>query len=138
MTTRSPARRAEIEATGAECWLASPARLASLRPALEQVTVACWLLARISGPEAELRALHGSLLESFLCETVDTTVRGFVYDASAGPLPDELRRAGARATRRIASLNAIPHEVIEADLADPAEWLSQAAAAAQRPILEPS
>ena len=80
------------------------------------MTVACWFLARATGPEEELRALHGSLLESFLGETVDTSVRGFVYDASGGLLPNELRCAGARATRRIASLNAIPHEVIEADL----------------------
>jgi hypothetical protein len=137
MTTRSQDRRSQIEATGAECWLASPLRLASLRPALEQVTVVCWLLARATGPEDELRALHGSLLESFLGQIVDTGVRGFVYDASAGRLPRELRSAGALATRRIASLNAIPHEVIEADLGDAAGWLSQAAAAL-RPILEPS
>jgi hypothetical protein len=137
MTTRSEGRRPEIEMTGAECWLASPARLASLSSALEQVTAVCWLLASASGPEDELRALHGSRLESFLGQIVDTTVRGFVYDASGGRLPRELRCAGALTTRRIASQNAIPHAVIEADLGDEAGWLAQALAAL-RPILEPS
>ena len=40
ITTRSESRRAAIEAAGGECWIATPDRIASLRYALENVTVA--------------------------------------------------------------------------------------------------
>jgi hypothetical protein len=42
--TRSPARRAEIEAAGCECWIGDPDRIGSLRYALDNVTVLLWLL----------------------------------------------------------------------------------------------
>ena len=48
--TRSPARRAEIEAAGCECWIGDPDRIGSLRYALDNVTVLLWLLGTATGP----------------------------------------------------------------------------------------
>ena len=66
ITTRAEAGRAAIEATGAECWIGTPERLATLRAALESVTIVCWLLGTVAGEGDELSALHGSRLEFFL------------------------------------------------------------------------
>ncbi len=82
VTTRAESGRAAIEAAGAECWIGTPERLGTLRAALENVTIACWLLATAAGAEDEVRALHGSRLEFFLGQSIDTTVRGFVYEAA--------------------------------------------------------
>ena len=84
VTTRAEPGRAAIEATGAECWIGTPERLGTLRAALESVTVVCWLSGDRAGGEEEVRALHTSRLEFFLGQVIDTTVRGFVYEA-AGP-----------------------------------------------------
>lgn len=114
ITTRTPARRGEIEAAGAQCWIGTPARLATLRGSLEGVTLACWLLAGAAGDAQELRALHGSRLELFVRQLIDTAVRGLVYDASAGRLPAELLVEGSAIVRRLTSFNAIPARVISA------------------------
>jgi hypothetical protein len=82
-TTRREAGRAEIEATGAECWIGTPDRLATLRGALENVTVACWMLACARGSDEVIAPLHRSRLEFFLSQAIDTTARGLVYDAWA-------------------------------------------------------
>jgi uncharacterized protein YbjT (DUF2867 family) len=113
VTTRSEERRAAIEAGGAECWIATPARVGTLRPALEGVTLACWLLALASGEEGELRALHGSRLELFAQQLIDTTVRGFIYDSSPGVLPGELLAEGRNRVRVVTERNAIPTRVID-------------------------
>ena len=84
-TTRTEAHRPDIEAAGAECWIGTPDRLATLRGALENVTIACWLLGSATGAPAQLRALHTSRLQFFLREAIDTTVRGFLYEAPARP-----------------------------------------------------
>ena len=85
-TTRGEAGRAAIEATGAECWIGTPDRLATLRGALENVTIACWMLACARGSAARRsRALHSSRLEFFLSQAIDTTARGLIYDAWAVP-----------------------------------------------------
>ena len=44
--TRSEARRAEIEAAGAECWIGDPDVVGTLRYALESVTIVVWALGR--------------------------------------------------------------------------------------------
>jgi len=56
ITTRTDSGRAAIEAVGAECLIGTPDRLASLRGALEGVTVACWMLVipRRAGSEASM------------------------------------------------------------------------------------
>lgn len=123
-TTRGEAGRAAIEATGAECWIGTPDRLATLRGALENVTVGCWMLACARGSEEELDALHSSRLEFFLSQAIDTTARGLIYDAWAVPggvgadradarcPSSELLAEGARIFRSLTELNAIPAVVL--------------------------
>jgi hypothetical protein len=136
ITTRRPERCSEIEAAGAECWLGTPDRLSTLRGALDGVTVACWLLGCASGPPDRLAALHGTRLELFLAHAVDTTARGFVYEArgTVGPV---VLGEGLRVAREITERNRIPAAWLEADPADPEAWLG-AARAAIASLLDPA
>ena len=129
IVTRSEARRGEIEAAGAECWIGDPDRLGTLRGALEGVAIACWLLGSATGPEDRLRALHGARLRAFLTSAVDTTVRGFLYEAAGSPVPADALAAGEQIAREIASRNSIPLAILHADPADLPAWLEQAGAA---------
>ena len=156
ITTRGESGRAAIEATGAECLIGTPDRLASLRGALDGVTIACWMLATAHGDPAQVRELHGSRLESFLSQAIDTTMRGFVYevpgaggsavgeseDVQDAPalrtdLTGRIPRAGRivpagviadgeRIVRKIAGRNAIPTAILTADVEDPAVWQAEA------------
>jgi hypothetical protein len=128
VTTRSESGRVAIEATGAECWIGTPERLGTLRAALESVTVVCWLLGTVTGGEDEVRALHASRLEFFLGQVIDTTVRGFVYEA-AGTVPGDALAEGERIVRMVAERNAIPTAFIGADPRTPEAWLDDANAA---------
>lgn len=114
VTTRGDERRREIEETGAECWIGTPDRLATMRGALEHVTVACWLLAHARGDAEQVAALHGSRLEFFLGQAIDTTVRGLLYDASPGVVPPDALAGGRRVFESLAALNAIPAVVLDA------------------------
>lgn len=130
ITTRSERRRAAIEACGAECWIGTPDRLATMRGALDHVTIACWMLAGARGTSDELRALHGSRLEFFLGQAIDTTARGLIYDASPGVLAPELLARGERTFAALTRLNAIPAVVLKADACGNGDaWLVAAAAA---------
>lgn len=111
IVTRGEARRAEIEAAGAECWIGDPDRLGTLRGALEGVTIACWLMGSASGSEEQLLALHGSRLRSFLGQAIDTTMRGFVYEAT-GSVPPGLLREGERISVEECARNEIPLQVL--------------------------
>jgi hypothetical protein len=129
-TTRGEAGRAAIEATGAECWIGTPDRLATLRGALENVTVACWMLACARGSDEAIAPLHSSRLEFFLSQAIDTTARGLIYDAWAVPggadgagvegaggaearrPTSEMLAEGARIFRSLTELNAIPAVVL--------------------------
>jgi hypothetical protein len=128
ITTRSEARRAEIEGAGAECWVGTPARLATLRGSLDAVSVLCWLLGCAQGEQDEVQALHGPRLEFFLTQAIDTTVRGIVYEA-AGCAGEPVLAGGRRITEELTGANAIPVAFIEADPAERAEWIAQARAA---------
>ena len=125
ITTRSEAGRAAIEEAGAECFVGTPQRLATMRAALDGATILCWLLARASGPPDELAELHTSRLEFFMRQAVDTTVRGVVYEAG----PDVPVRDGERIAREAASTHSIPLVVLEADPGDAVAWLAAARAA---------
>jgi hypothetical protein len=128
ITTRTEAGRAAIEATGgAECWIGTPERLGTLRAALESVTIVCWLLGTVAGEGEALRTLHASRLEFFLGQVIDTTVRGFVYEA-AGTLPGEILAEGERIVRRVAARNEIPVGFLRADPGEPDLWLRDARA----------
>lgn len=128
VTARTEDRRAAIEATGAECWIGTPDRLATLRAALDGVTIACWMLGTATGEAEQVRALHGARLEFFLTQTIDTTVRGFIYEA-AGTVPQELLTAGERIVRAMGARNAIPVAALSADPEDVQAWLTDARAA---------
>ena len=67
-----------IRAAGAEPYLGDPDRIGTLMDALAAVTVAVWLLGTADAPD-----LHGGRLRMFCEKTVDTPVRGIVYEASA-------------------------------------------------------
>ena len=77
-TTRAPERLEAIRSAGAEAYLGDPDRIATLMDALSAVTVAVWLLGAADAPD-----LHGGRLRMFLEKTVDTPVRGIVYESSA-------------------------------------------------------
>jgi hypothetical protein len=108
--TRSEARRAEIEAAGGECWIGDPDRIGSLRYALDNVTVLLWMLGPAPGGD-----LHGSRLTMMLERTIDTTVRGVVYEGT---------EAGAAEVRRMADYNEIPHAILDVRRDDEAAWVA--------------
>lgn len=140
ITTREEVGRAAIERAGAECWVGTPDRLATMRGALEGVTILCWMLAAASGGEEELAALFGERLEFFMTQAIDTTVRGVVYEAGGG---EEMRMApllkgGEGIVRRLAELNRIPLVVLEASLSEQEEWQAQARAAIAELLGEPT
>jgi hypothetical protein len=128
ITARSEQSRAAIEASGAECWIGTPDRLATLRGALDSVTILCWLLGCASGAEQELEALHSSRLEFFLTQAIDTTVRGFIYEARGSGRSGELAREGQSIVRAVTQRNAIPTSFLLADPADLDAWLADAGA----------
>jgi hypothetical protein len=124
-TTRDPARGSEIAATGAEVWIGDPARLATLSRALEAVTVVCWLLAGARGDPDQVAALHQERLRSYLREMVDTTVRGFVYEAVGTAGPEVLSRGRAIVEEARAAWE-IPAIVLEEHPADVRAWAGAA------------
>jgi uncharacterized protein YbjT (DUF2867 family) len=129
ITTRTENGRAAIEASGAECWIGTPDRLATLRAALDGVTILCWLLASATGPENELRALHASRLEFFVTQAIDTTVRGFIYEAGGTTAAADALREGIDVVQGVAERNAIPLALLTAEPGDGAAWLAQSRAA---------
>ena len=128
VSTRSEAGRAAIEQVGAECWVGTPDRLATLRGALDAVTILCWMLGSAAGSEAELAELYGPRLELFLTQAIDTTVRGVLYEARGTSTPPGLLEEGERTVRRLTERNAIPVAFLNADPHDPAAWLAAARA----------
>jgi hypothetical protein len=106
--TRHEARRAEVEAAGAECWIGDPDRIGSLRYALDNVTVLLWLLGRADGED-----LHGSRLTMMMERTIDTTVRGIVYEGTS---------EGAAVVERMAGYNEIPYALIDVPREDEDAW----------------
>jgi NAD(P)-dependent dehydrogenase (short-subunit alcohol dehydrogenase family) len=129
VVSRSEERRGEIEEAGGECWIGDPDRIGSLRYALANVTVLVWALGTVPVPE-----LHGSRLEMMLERTVDTMVRGVIYETGGAA-----GGAGAPIIERMCRLNEVPHLLLDADPGDPAGWVAAARIAidslltAQRP-----
>jgi nucleoside-diphosphate-sugar epimerase len=123
--TRSEDRRAEIEAAGCECWIGDPDRIGTLRYALENATVLLWLLGTASGGDVE--ALHGSRLEMMLERSVDTTVRGVLYER-AGSVPADVLAAGAAQVQAAHDRHGIPITFLDADPRDVDDWVTDARA----------
>jgi hypothetical protein len=126
ITTRTETHRAAIEATGAQCWIGTPDRLATLRGALENVTIACWLLGGATGASEQVRVLHDSRLEFFLTQTIDTTLRGFIYEAVGTTVPPDVLAGGQGIVQALGKRNAIPFAYLTADPADLDAWLKDA------------
>jgi hypothetical protein len=102
--TRDESRRTQLEDAGCECWIGDPDRVGTLRYALDNATVLLWLLGTVDVPE-----LHGSRLEMMLERTVDTTVRGVLYEGLRGEAV--VQAAHDRHGIPIAFLDADPGEV---------------------------
>jgi hypothetical protein len=130
-TTRDPARRAAIEAVGAEGVLGDPDVVATLARSLEHVSVACVLLGSAAGPPAQLAALHGTRLAMLLERMLDTTVRGIVYEA-AGSVEQAVLDAGAARVRERCEDSRIPYALLDVDPAGCEAWLSAAVKAVDR------
>jgi hypothetical protein len=128
VTTRTEDHREAIEATGAECWVGTPDRLGTLRSALESATVACWLLGCATGQREQVRVLSSSRLEAFVRQLIDTTVRGFIYEA-AGTVPSRDLAEGERIARALGEQNSIPVVTLAADPHDLEQWLTAARSA---------
>jgi uncharacterized protein YbjT (DUF2867 family) len=110
-TTRDPARRAAIEAAGAEAFVGDPDRIATLTAALDHATVLCVLLGCATGPDARVAALHDTRLEMLLQRTVDSTVRGIVYEA-AGTLTGPVLERGAEVVSSACEDSHIPYVLL--------------------------
>jgi hypothetical protein len=126
ISTRGEDGRTAIEEAGAECWIGTPDRLATLRGALEGVAILCWLLGSAAGTEEELRELHTSRLRFFLTQAIDTTVRGFLYETRGTASPPGLLGEGEEIARELTVQNAIPAAFLTSDPADGAAWLAEA------------
>jgi uncharacterized protein YbjT (DUF2867 family) len=133
-TTRTPARVAELEAAGAEAVVADPDRVATLSRALDHVGVICLLLGSATGTPEQLRALHTTRLAMLLEKTLDTTVRGVVYEA-VGSVDPAVLRAGAGVVAGACERSLIPHVLLTADPADHDGWPAAAATAVDRALL---
>lgn len=126
--TRDEANRARIEQAGAECWIGDPDVVGTLRYALESVTILVWALGTASGAPEAVAALHGPRLHMMLSKTIDTTVRGVVYEA-AGTVDPAILRAGAEELRRTCERNEIPFALLAGDPARRGAWVAEARAA---------
>jgi uncharacterized protein YbjT (DUF2867 family) len=124
-TTRTEERRAAIEAAGAEVWIGDPDRIATISYALADVTILCWLMGSADGADEKIAALHGSRLRMLLERSIDTTVRGLLYEA-AGSVDPALLADGAETVRAACGYSEIPHALLEADPADYEAWLAGA------------
>lgn len=131
VVSREPAKRAAIEASGAEFLEGDPDRIGTLRYACENVTALVWALGTATGDDPEkVSALHGTRLEMMLERTIDTTVRAVLYEG-VGTLPDDVLAQGRAVVERLCRKNEIPFAVLRADPADADAW----AEAAEQEIL---
>jgi hypothetical protein len=116
---------------GAERFTADPERPGTLKAALEHVSVACWLFGSTSDTAPGVNLLNGRHLESFLHHTVDSSVRGIVYEA-AGRAGAATLTTGTNLAKVFARLHAIPLALITADPLKRDAWLVDAREAIAR------
>ncbi len=135
ITSRSQETRTAIEGVGGECWPGTPGRLATLRGALDGVAIACWLLAGATGPPQELVELHTLRLEYFLTQMIDTTVRGFVYEARGTTAAAGALAQGQEIARTVCERNAIPLAVLDRTAAEEGRWQELARAAIEQLLI---
>lgn len=131
VVTRHPERHAAIAAAGGEPYDGDPDRIGTLRYALDNVTVLVWALGTADGDPLRVHALHGTRLEMLLERTIDTTVRGVLYECN-GTLPVELLSQGARTVERMCRHNEIPWGLLHHETTDIDGWAASAADAVER------
>jgi nucleoside-diphosphate-sugar epimerase len=129
-STRDHSRSPAIAAAGAEPWIGDPGRLATLTRALEAVTVVCWLLGTARGEPEWVADLHDARLGAYLRECVDTTVRGFVYEA-AGTVGAQQLACGRALVTEAGARWGIPVAVMHADPSDFGAWIQSARGAVE-------
>jgi hypothetical protein len=125
--TRSEEHRAVLEDAGAEVWIGTPDRIGSLRNGLENVTILAWCLGGATGPADVVAPLHGSRWHMMLEKTIDTTVRGVLYE-SVGTVDATLLAEGAAITHTMHEQNEIPYRLLDSDPGDPEAWAAAARA----------
>jgi hypothetical protein len=108
--TRHEAFAPEIEAAGGEAYIGDPDRIGSLRYGLDNVTILLWLLGPVPGGD-----LHGSRLTMMMERTIDTTVRGVIYEGTID---------GAAVVEQMAAYNEIPYAILDAPRDDVDAWAS--------------
>ena len=111
--TREESKRPLLEEAGCECWIGDPDRIGTLRYALGNATVLLWLLGTVDVP-----VLHGSRLAMMLERSVDTTVRGVLYEG----------RAGKGVVQAAHDRHGIPIAFLDEDAADVEAWVAGARA----------
>ena len=104
---------------------AIPTWSGTLRYALDNVTILLWALGTAAGDADRVAALHGSRLSMMLERTIDTSVRGVLYE-QAGPVDAAVLAGGAAEVRRVGEANELPYALLDADPADAAEWAAAA------------
>jgi uncharacterized protein YbjT (DUF2867 family) len=119
--TRRPEAVPRIEAAGAEAWVGDPGVVGTLRYALDNVTLLLWLLGTARGRPEDVAVLHGPRLRMMLERTVDTTVRGVVYEV-AGTVDPGALAVGAGEVRRAQERDEIPFRLLDVDPADEPAW----------------
>ena len=133
-TTRDPSRVRELAAGDAEPFVGDPDRVATIVPALDHVGVVCILLGSATGTAEQLRALHTTRLAMLLEKTVDTTVRGVVYE-TVGSVEPAVLSAGAGVVASACERSLIPHVFLTADPDAHRAWVIDAADAVRRALL---
>jgi hypothetical protein len=108
-----------------ERFAADPDRPGTLKAALEQVTIACWLFGSAGGEEERVAALHGARLERFLHQTIDSSVRGLLYEAAGSVSADVLAR-GRTLVSDFAEQNAVPLALLVCEPSALERWLEHA------------
>lgn len=134
-TTRDPERVAALEADGIEPVVGDPDRVGTIAPALEHVGVVCVLLGSATGSPEALAALHGPRLEMLLSRTLDSTVRGLVYEC-AGSVDRGVLARGAETVRAVCEASCIPYALLDADPNAHEQWVEEALSAIDR-LLSP-
>jgi hypothetical protein len=110
---------------GAERFAAKADRPGTLKAALEHVTIACWLFGTLSGGRERAQTLNGARLERFLHQTIDSSVRGLLYEA-VGDAGEEVLAEGRRVVGEFAEHNAVPLALVAREAPDTQNWLAQA------------
>jgi hypothetical protein len=108
-----------------ELFLADPERPGTLKAALAYVSVACWLFGSASRAAPALNLLNGRHLERFLQQTVDSSVRGVVYEAT-GSAPPRMLAEGRSLATGFGRRHVVPVALITADPLDRERWLANA------------